>query len=69
MPHKLVCPTCNLALADDVARSPFQYCPRCLIRDRTGTLMRPEREPGRFAREAAVGRATDARAHLSTHPR
>lgn len=63
MPHRLVCPTCSFTLTDR-ADSHVEHCPVCLQRHRARTILRPEREPGRFARETAVDRAARARAAL-----
>lgn len=69
MPHRLVCPSCTLSLAAGPAPSALQHCPRCLLRHRTPIVLRPERTPGRFARAAALERATQARAGLGLSPR
>jgi Zn-finger nucleic acid-binding protein len=62
----LSCPTCGLTITESRVRSPFQACPRCLLRDRTQRTMQLVREPRRFRREPLdYERLAEARARLS----
>jgi reverse gyrase len=62
----LSCPTCGLTITESRVRSPFQACPRCLLRDRTHRTMQPVREPRRFKRDpVSFERLAEARARLS----
>ena len=64
MPH-LTCPTCRLTITDTAAGSPFQACPRCLLKDRTHRTMELVREPTRFSRQRDdLARVTRERARL-----
>lgn len=62
----LSCPSCGLTVTEGGARSPFQACPRCLLRENVQTTMQLVREPRRFSRDPArLGRISEARARLS----
>jgi hypothetical protein len=66
----LSCPSCGLTVTESAVRSPFQACPRCLLRDRTQTAMQVVRAPRRFSRaDADLERVTQARARLSGRAR
>jgi hypothetical protein len=66
----LSCPTCGLTITETGVRSPFQACPRCLLRDRAHRTMQLVREPRRFSRTpTAVDRFTEARDRLSGRAR
>jgi len=57
------CPSCGLTITESRVRSPFQACPRCLLRDRTHRTMQLVREPRRCTREPTdFERFTEARA-------
>jgi hypothetical protein len=64
MPY-LSCPHCNLTISESAARSPFQACPRCLLRHGRSEPMRVVREPARFARASEFHRISQAKARLS----
>ena len=68
MPY-LSCPTCSLTISETAARSPFQACPRCLLRHGRNETMRVVREPSRFARALDVDRIAQAKARLSAPAR
>jgi Zn-finger nucleic acid-binding protein len=62
----LSCPSCGLTLTETAVRSPFQACPRCLLRDNTQRTMQSVRQPRRFSRPPLdLERVTEARARLS----
>lgn len=62
----LSCPSCGLTVTESAVRSPFQACPRCLLRDNTQRTMQAVRQPRRFSRPpVALERATEARARLT----
>ena len=62
----LTCPTCHFSVAASAATSPFQNCPRCLLRDRAAVMMVVAPEPRRFGRRAAdMERIAEAKARLS----
>ncbi len=62
----LSCPSCGLTLTETGVRSPFQACPRCLLREHVHTTMQVVREPRRFSRKPHdLERVTEARARLS----
>ena len=63
MPY-LSCPTCSLTISESAARSPFQACPRCLLRHGRSEPMRVVRTPSRFARDVDLDRITQAKARL-----
>ena len=63
MPY-LSCPTCSLSISETAARSPFQSCPRCMLRHGRHETMRSVREPARFARAAEMDRIAQAKARL-----
>ena len=62
----LTCPNCRFTVATAAAASPFQNCPRCLLRDSTAVMMLVAPEPRRFGRRAAdIDRIAEAKARLS----
>jgi Zn-finger nucleic acid-binding protein len=62
----LSCPSCGLTVTESAVRSPFQACPRCLLRDNTQRTMQAVRQPRRFSRPPAeIARVAEARARLS----
>jgi hypothetical protein len=63
----LTCPSCRFTVSAAAARSPFQNCPRCLLRERTAVLMVDMRKPPRrFGRAPAdVDRIAQAKARLN----
>jgi ssDNA-binding Zn-finger/Zn-ribbon topoisomerase 1 len=62
----LTCPTCRFTVSAAAARSPFQNCPRCLLRGGTATMMVATTGPRRFGRRPAeVERIAEAKARLS----
>jgi hypothetical protein len=62
----LTCPTCRFTVSETAARSPFQNCPRCLLRDSTAVMMVVAPEPRRFGRRAGdIDRIAEAKARLS----
>jgi Zn-finger protein len=62
----LSCPSCGLTITETRAGSPFQACPRCLLRHRAHRTMQLVREPRRFTRDPAdLERFAEARARLS----
>ena len=62
----LSCPSCGLTISESGARSPFQACPRCMLRDRSHRTMQVVREPRRFTRTPTeVERFAEARARLA----
>ena len=66
----LSCPTCGLTITETGVRSPFQPCPRCLLRDRAHRTMQLVRAPRRFTRQPAdFERFAEARARLSGRAR
>jgi Zn-finger nucleic acid-binding protein len=66
----LSCPSCGLTITETQVRSPFQACPRCLLRDRTSRQMQLVRQPRRFSRDpVAFERFAEARARLSGRAR
>ena len=46
MPY-LSCPHCRLTLSESAVRSPFQYCPRCMLRHQAQRAMQPSPSPTR----------------------
>lgn len=64
MPY-LSCPTCSLTISESAARSPFQACPRCMLRHGRHEPMRVVREPSRFGRQTDLDRISQAKARLS----
>jgi hypothetical protein len=65
----LTCPTCHFTVSEAAARSPFQNCPRCMLRANTAVMMvaTPE-SPRRRLREreaAKLERIAEAKARLS----
>jgi hypothetical protein len=66
----LSCPSCGLTVSEGAVRSPFQACPRCLLRHHTNQTMQLVREPRRFSRAPAeLARISQARARLSGRAR
>jgi hypothetical protein len=63
----LTCPTCRFTVSASAARSPFQNCPRCMLREQRATMMVAMSEPPRrFGRGPAdVERIAEAKARLS----
>ena len=63
MPY-LSCPNCRLTVSDQAVRSPFQYCPRCMLIERAQHAMVPS--PNRFDRSKPdLQRVAEAKARLS----
>jgi hypothetical protein len=67
----LTCPTCRFTVSESGARSPFQNCPRCLLRHQTAVTMQPvSHPPTRFGRgEEAVQRIAEAKSRLRPRAR
>jgi hypothetical protein len=67
----LTCPTCRFTVSEAGARSPFQNCPRCLLRDETAVMMvATPNPPRRFTRTAPdFERLAEAKARLRPRPR
>jgi hypothetical protein len=67
----LTCPSCRFTVSAAAAKSPFQNCPRCLLRDRAAVLMVDLRKPPRrFGRAPAdLERISEAKARLRPRPR
>ncbi len=67
----LTCPTCRFTVSEAAARSPFQNCPRCLLREGTATMMIVASDPPRrFGRAPAdLERIAEAKARLRPRPR
>ena len=61
----LSCPSCSLTISENAARSPFQACPRCMLRHGRHEPMGVVREPSRFSRRADLDRIGQAKARLS----
>lgn len=62
----LSCPSCRFTVSSGAAKSPFQNCPRCLLREGAQVGMVIERAPKRFIRSSAdVDRIAEAKARLS----
>jgi hypothetical protein len=65
----LTCPTCHFTVSEAAARSPFQNCPRCLLRSNSSVMMVATAEsPRRRMRErelAKLDRIAEAKARLS----
>jgi hypothetical protein len=62
----LTCPSCHFTVSEAGARSPFQNCPRCLLRAKTAVMMVATQEPSRRAgrdREK-LDRIAEAKARL-----
>jgi hypothetical protein len=62
----LTCPTCRFTVSEAAARSPFQNCPRCLLRDEVAVMMVATAEPPRrFGRSTAdLERIAEAKARI-----
>jgi hypothetical protein len=62
----LSCPSCRFTVSEHAARSPFQNCPRCLLREQTAIMMVPtDGPPRRFGRTAAdVERIAEAKSRV-----
>ena len=65
----LSCQSCSLTISESAARSPFQACPRCMLRHGRHEPMRVVREPARFSRTPDLDRISQAKARLSGPPR
>ena len=63
----LTCPTCRFTVSEAAARSPFQNCPRCLLRGGGAVMMVPMPDPPRrFGRRPVdVERIAEAKGRLS----
>jgi hypothetical protein len=65
----LTCPSCKFTVSTAAARSPFQNCPRCLLRESTAVMMVVESDPqgrlGRRGSEGQVEQIADAKSRLS----
>jgi hypothetical protein len=65
----LTCPTCRFTVSESAARSPFQNCPRCMLRSKTAVMMVVTTEsPRRRQRDieaAKLERIAEAKARLS----
>jgi hypothetical protein len=62
----LTCPTCRFTVSEAAARTPFQNCPRCLLRSNASvTMVRMPDPPRRFGRGTGdVERIAEAKARL-----
>ncbi len=68
MPY-LTCSRCRFTVTEAHARSPFQNCPRCLLRSGQLNQMMPTGQP-RFARDSeTVDRIAEAKARLTRQTR
>lgn len=65
MPY-LNCPSCGLTITETAARSPFQHCPRCMLRRGATAQMRLVREPQRLTRAAQLERVAQVKNRLNT---
>jgi hypothetical protein len=67
----LTCPTCRFTVSETAARSPFQNCPRCLLRNGVATMMVVMAQPPRrFGRAPGdLDRISEAKARLRPRPR
>lgn len=62
----LSCPSCRFTVSSAAAKSPFQNCPRCSLREGVQVGMVLGRGPRRFARPAAeLDRIVEAKARLT----
>ena len=62
----LSCPSCRFTVSTTAARSPFQNCPRCALREGVQVGMVVERAPRRFMRNTAdLDRIAEAKARLT----
>ena len=65
----LTCPVCHFTVSEAAAPSPFQNCPRCLLRSGSSRMMVVTRESPHWRmheREAAkLDRIAEAKARLS----
>jgi hypothetical protein len=63
----LTCPSCRFTVSSSAASSPFQNCPRCLLRESAAVMMVVMHEPPRrFGRGPSdVTRIAEAKARLS----
>lgn len=63
----LTCPSCKFSVSSAAARSPFQNCPRCLLRENSAVMMvTTHKSSHRFGRAVAdVERISEAKARLS----
>ncbi len=64
MPY-LSCSHCGFTVSEQAARSPFQACPRCRLRQGRTETMRVVRAPARFSRAADLDRIVSAKSRLS----
>ena len=65
LPH-LSCPTCKFSVAASAASSPFQNCPRCMLRDQIQVIMVPAPAPRRFGRTPAdLERIAEAKSRVT----
>ena len=63
---RLTCPTCRFSIAASKASSPFQNCPRCLLRDKAQVLMVYAPPHRRFGRDPDdLGRIAEAKSRLT----
>jgi hypothetical protein len=67
----LTCPTCRFTVSESAARSPFQNCPRCLLREQTAVMMvHTSAPPQRFGRGVEdVKRIAEAKSRLRPRAR
>ena len=63
----LSCPHCRLTVSESAVRSPFQYCPRCMLRHQAQRAMHPSAPPNRrFTRNPAdLDRITEAKTSVN----
>ena len=67
---RLTCPTCRFSVAASAATSPFQNCPRCLLRDRAQVTMVYAPAERRFGRTTDdLDRIAEAKSRLTREPR
>ena len=67
----LTCPTCRFTVSATAARSPFQNCPRCLLRNEIAVMMvAMANPPRRFGRSAVdLERIAEAKARIKPRAR
>jgi hypothetical protein len=67
----LTCPTCRFTVSEAGARSPFQNCPRCLLRGGAAIMMVATTDPPRRLGRAPADfeRISEAKARLRPRPR
>jgi hypothetical protein len=63
----LTCPSCRFTVSESAARSPFQNCPRCLLREGSARMMVVMRDPPRRFRRGGrdLDRIAEAKSRLS----